>query len=93
VVAGRPELQALRHLVISSEVGWRKPATEFFEELCRQVGVPPAETAFVGDDPVNDVEGAAAAGLCAVRFDPRRDGPCREPACVSRLGQLLDWFR
>ena len=80
-------------VAFSSEVGWRKPAPEFFEALCRQVGVPAAETALVGDDPVNDVEGAAAAGLSAVRFDARREGPCREPACVSRLGELLDWFR
>jgi putative hydrolase of the HAD superfamily len=66
VAGGLPELRPLRHLVISSEVGWRKPAPEFFAALCQRTGLSPDEILLVGDDRVNDYEGATAAGLRAV---------------------------
>jgi putative hydrolase of the HAD superfamily len=66
VVAGLPALRPLQHLVISSEVGWRKPAPEFFAALCKHTGLGPGEVLFVGDDRVNDYDGATAAGLRAV---------------------------
>jgi putative hydrolase of the HAD superfamily len=65
VLAGFPELRPLRHVVISSEVGWRKPAPEFFRALRARVGLAPAEVLYVGDDRANDYEGALAAGLRA----------------------------
>jgi putative hydrolase of the HAD superfamily len=69
VRAGFPELASLRHLVVSAEVGYRKPSPRFFEELGRRTGLSPAEILLVGDDPYNDVAGAEAAGLRALRFD------------------------
>ena len=33
VAAGLPPLRPLQHLVISSEVGWRKPAAQFFQAV------------------------------------------------------------
>jgi putative hydrolase of the HAD superfamily len=86
VTAGLPELRPLEHLVISSEVGWRKPARGFFEEAVRQAGVTAGQVLFVGDDPVNDGEGARAAGLQVLLLDPC--GP-RE-SCIVRLGDLID---
>jgi putative hydrolase of the HAD superfamily len=88
VAAGLLELQPVRHLVISSEAGWRKPAGEFFAALCRVVGLPPEQIALVGDDLVNDFEGAAAAGLRPVLFDPRDRYLQRAPR-VTRLADLL----
>src|SRR5262249_15437276 len=35
VAAGLPALQPIQHIVISSEVGWRKPAGPFFSGLCQ----------------------------------------------------------
>jgi putative hydrolase of the HAD superfamily len=66
VLAGMLELNALSYVIISSEVGWRKPAPEFFSALSRISGVPSAEILFVGDDPINDYEGARAAGMPAL---------------------------
>jgi putative hydrolase of the HAD superfamily len=77
VVAGRPELAPIQLLCISSEVGWRKPSSEFFSALCQSVGLPANQILFVGDDPINDVEGAVKAGLRAVLFDP--DGSSEVP--------------
>jgi putative hydrolase of the HAD superfamily len=87
VVAGLPALGGLSHLVISSEVGWRKPAAEFFAALVNSVNFPAEQIAYVGDDLANDYEGARAVGLRAVLFDPRGEHPS-EVARISRLGEL-----
>jgi putative hydrolase of the HAD superfamily len=68
-VAGVEPLKSIDRLVISSEVGWRKPAPAFFEAICRQAGAPPEAILYVGDERVNDVEAAQAAGLRAVLVD------------------------
>jgi putative hydrolase of the HAD superfamily len=73
-------------LVISAEVGWRKPAAEFFTATCRALQTEPGETLYVGDDPGNDYDGARAAGLAAVLFDPRG----RASVDVLRVGRLSD---
>jgi putative hydrolase of the HAD superfamily len=85
VVEGLPELRRLEQLVISSEVGWRKPARGFFDAVVDAAGVPAGQVLFVGDDPVNDGEGARAAGLQALLLDPC--GPSE--SCLGRLGDLL----
>jgi putative hydrolase of the HAD superfamily len=71
VAAGLPELAPARHLVISAEVGWRKPAAGFFAALCAATELPPKQILYVGDDRGNDYDGARAAGLAALLYDPR----------------------
>jgi putative hydrolase of the HAD superfamily len=71
VIDGFPVLASVRHLIISSEVGWRKPSTRFFDAVCRALETPPYEVLHMGDDPRNDYQGAVAAGCQAVLFDPR----------------------
>jgi putative hydrolase of the HAD superfamily len=70
VAAGLPDLGSIERIVISSEVRWRKPAPEFFRALMDGLGCAPAEVLHVGDDPVNDYDGACAAGLRAVVVGP-----------------------
>jgi putative hydrolase of the HAD superfamily len=71
VVAGFRVLSGLQHVIISSEVGWRKPAPPFFVALCQAFRLPAEQILYVGDDPANDYEGARTAGLQAVLFDPK----------------------
>lgn len=53
-------------IVISDEVGWRKPKPVIFETaLDRMGGVRPAEALFVGDRADIDVLGARAVGMTA----------------------------
>lgn len=68
VVAGLPPLALLDHLVISAEVGWRKPAPQFFAALCERVSLQPHEVLLIGDDRENDVNGARAASLHALLY-------------------------
>ncbi len=86
VVAGLPMLTRLERLVISSEVGWRKPAPEFFAAVAQTFDLPGSQILYVGDDLTNDYEGARSAGLHAVLYDPR----CAAPAGAGRITRLTD---
>lgn len=70
VVAGFTELIAVRHRFVSSEIGWRKPAREFFDVVVRTVGFPADHVLHVGDNRESDYAGAKDAGLRAVLVDP-----------------------
>jgi putative hydrolase of the HAD superfamily len=88
VVAGLPALAPVTTLVISSEVGWRKPAGRFFARLADSLGVPVEAVLYVGDDLANDYDGARQAGLRAVLYDPRDRHPELGTGRLRRLGDL-----
>ncbi len=59
VIQGLPELKdRMDMLIISSEVGFRKPHPSFFQAACDRLGLTPEEVLCVGDDVENDVRGA-----------------------------------
>jgi len=55
-------LSWVSHVFASSEIGWRKPAPEFFRWVERRLGCGPAEVLLVGDDAELDVAAARRAG-------------------------------
>lgn len=55
-------LARIEHVFVSSLIGWRKPAPEFFAWIAEALSLPPAELFLVGDDPVLDVRAARRAG-------------------------------
>jgi len=88
VIAGMPELQFTGPIVISAEVGWRKPAPEFFAALCRALKCEPGEVLLVGDDHANDYSGAKMFGLQSVLLDPLgQAGP--DVRAIRSLADLL----
>lgn len=50
------------HAFASSEVGWRKPAAEFFRAVERRLGLDRHELLLVGDDPELDIAAGRRAG-------------------------------
>jgi putative hydrolase of the HAD superfamily len=84
VVAGLGALAPVKRLVISSEVGWRKPAKQFFAALSSAIAWSPDQILYVGDDLTNDYDAAGAAGLHAVLYDPQ----CAAPSHVARVTRL-----
>ncbi len=50
-------------IVISGDEDVHKPDPEIFRRAAARIGVAPARCIFVGDHPVNDIEGAGAAGM------------------------------
>lgn len=94
VLDGQPELAPLRErVVVSSRVGVRKPDARFFAAVVDAACCRAEEVLFVGDDRVNDYEGATTAGLRAVLLEPRaRDR--HVAARIKSLGELVaSWLK
>lgn len=91
VIAGMPALAGLTPIVVSSAVGWRKPAPEFFRALADALELPPSAILYVGDDRSNDFDGARRAGMHALLVDSRRQHLDLGPARLDRLSALIDW--
>lgn len=89
VVEGLSDLRLVRQLVISSEIGWRKPAPSFFAEMCQRVASPPGRIVYVGDDENNDYAGARACGLQAILLDPTRRPTVPPEAVITSLMDLV----
>ena len=53
---------------VATSAGWgiAKPSPAFFERIATELDLPPAAIAYVGDRVDNDIEPAAAAGMCAI---------------------------
>jgi HAD superfamily hydrolase (TIGR01509 family) len=64
------EREGIAHLfeevVVSDEVGWRKPEPVIFETALGRLGVSARESLYVGDRPDLDVAGAQGVGMHAV---------------------------
>ena len=76
VLAGHPPLSHLAdRVVISSEVGYRKPHPAFYESARTCLNLPAAEILCIGDDLENDVLGPRRCGFQAVLID--REGKVR----------------
>jgi HAD superfamily hydrolase (TIGR01549 family) len=55
-----------RHVVVSEEVGFRKPRPEIFDAVLARGGLAADEVLHIGDNLVADVSGAKAKGMRAV---------------------------
>jgi len=60
-------------IVVSDEVGWRKPRPDIFRRALDLTGADPARTLFVGDKPEIDVAGAHRVGMDAAWINPGRE--------------------
>lgn len=56
-------------VVVSGDVGVHKPDPALFEYTADKLGLPTEECLYVGDHPVNDIQGALSAGMKAVRMN------------------------
>ena len=87
--------------ILSSKVRLRKPDPAIYHLACRCIGTPEASCAYVGDNPVRDVEGTQAAGFgMMIRID-EPDTLNMEKATgkeftpdhvITALHELLDLF-
>ncbi len=60
-------------IVISSEVGWRKPNRKIFRRVLELLEVEPTEVVFVGDNLFEDIRGAIDAGMHPVAVRTTRE--------------------
>ncbi len=77
-------------VVVSGEVGHRKPEAEIFRIALAALGVPAEEALHVGDNQVADVGGARDAGLRAVWINRTAAAAASDPHhVVTDLRELL----
>jgi HAD superfamily hydrolase (TIGR01662 family) len=55
--------QFFNAILVSHEVGWRKPHPKIFNEALKRLRVSADETVYVGDSPLEDIKGAKATGM------------------------------
>jgi FMN hydrolase / 5-amino-6-(5-phospho-D-ribitylamino)uracil phosphatase len=79
--------------------GCAKPAAAIFHAACTALEIAPAEAAYVGDDPILDVEGAQKAGLRGLWLNrtglPSQQmlpAHIRPDAIFTTLHELEDWL-
>ena len=90
-----PFVAALEYASGRRATGVGKPERAFFELALRDLGLPPAAVAMVGDDPELDVGGAQAAGLRGIlvetgRYRPGAEGPFRPDLVLESVARLPD---
>jgi putative hydrolase of the HAD superfamily len=87
-------------VVLSSKVRYRKPGTEIYQEATRRIGVAPEHCAYIGDNPIRDVEGTRKAGFAMTIILPEpgkseKDLPASESKpdlFIKEFGDLLEIF-
>ncbi|HEY0984280.1 HAD family hydrolase [Schlesneria sp.] len=87
VCEGHPALRLIEQRFVSSELGYRKPAQQFYTSVIGQCGVEPGDILMIGDDPSHDVSGPIAAGMKALLID--RSSTDSSPDTIRSLSQLI----
>jgi HAD superfamily hydrolase (TIGR01509 family) len=87
-------------VILSSKVRLRKPDPAIYDLACRAIGKPPQNCAYIGDNPIRDVEGTRAAGWSmmirvdepeTIKNEPQ-DVTCRADHTITEISQILDIF-
>lgn len=81
-------LRPIGKRLVSSEVGYRKPAAGFYDAVVAACQAPPEAILMVGDDWACDVVAARQAGLSALWLDRRQTAA--HPDGLTTLHQLVE---
>jgi putative hydrolase of the HAD superfamily len=77
-------------ILISSEIGYAKPAPEIFRRALELFSLTPDQTFFVGDSPETDILGATRAGLTPILLDQKGNKPVDSVRQVREPREILD---
>jgi HAD superfamily hydrolase (TIGR01549 family) len=58
--------QFFNAVVVSEDSGWRKPHKRIFQTALQRLQATAEETVYIGDSPIEDIEGAKATGMKTV---------------------------
>jgi HAD superfamily hydrolase (TIGR01549 family) len=78
-------------VVLSADVGFRKPSPVIFAKILARLDTPAANTVFVGDRQREDIAGAAQSGMRTVRIREHFDddsGVWEADAVIEEISQL-----
>ncbi len=87
-------------VVLSSKTGTRKPGAEIYIDAAQRIGVEPARSVYVGDNPSRDIAGAhlAGFGMAIILMEPATlekeppTGDATPDKIITSLSDLLDLF-
>ncbi len=54
------------HIIVSEEAGVKKPDPRIFQLALDHFGLTPEQCIYIGDHPVNDIQGAASVGMSTI---------------------------
>lgn len=85
----------LNAVLVSEDVGWRKPNRKIFQEALRRLGAKAEETVYIGDSPLEDICGAAQAGMRTIfvpsqfyTLEDMHDAPEKPDLIVKNVCEL-----
>jgi FMN phosphatase YigB (HAD superfamily) len=88
--------QHIAEIIISEEIGFAKPAKEFFDTALARLGHPSRQDALmIGDGWVSDILGATQYGLDACWYNPGhkpRPSDCVLTREIASLRELAEWL-
>ena len=86
----------IAEIIISEEIGFSKPAKEFFDAALARLGHPSRrEVLMIGDSWNSDISGAIQYGLDACWYNPDRKprpGGCEITREIASLRELVEWL-
>ncbi len=86
-----PLSQLVSHLVISEEIGFTKPARQYFERAMQMVGCQDKSTVLmIGDGLESDMLGAVSYGIDACWYNPRRAPRLQDLAIKYEIHDLWE---
>ncbi|MBO5065788.1 MAG: HAD family hydrolase [Clostridia bacterium] len=84
-------------IIVSGDTPYEKPDKEIFLMMAEKMGIEPGEMMYVGDHPLNDVEGSRNAGCISVWVKttgtwifPEIEKPALQIETVEELPSLLE---
>ncbi|MGY0234613.1 HAD family hydrolase [Longispora urticae] len=77
-------------VVLSVDVGWRKPHPRIYAAALAELGAEPADAVFVGDTHLADFLGPERAGIRSYLIDPRGEAPIPDDRRLSTVFDLPD---
>lgn len=89
ILAGLGIASCFHSIVVSSRIGFAKPAPEIFHAALRLHRLKAVETLHVGDSPDKDAAGAASAGLRGVLLDRNGKAASDFLPSIRSLNELL----
>jgi len=87
----------ISEIIISEEIGFAKPALEFFDAAFARLGNPSKrEVLMIGDNWISDIQGASQYGMDTCWFNPRRQPRPDKPEItfeVASLREITQWLK
>lgn len=82
--------QYFDEIVISQEVGYRKPEKEIFDLSLRRLNARAETSVMIGDNPKTDIRGARDAGLQTIFFNPKGTHKSVSEYQIESLQELIN---